>query len=243
MTDIEVGYKLKYKKAYANINIYSMDYTNQLILTGAINDVGAAVRTNVASSYRRGIEISGGISLLKNLEWKMNTTISDNKIASFTEFIDDWDTWGQVETNYENTHIAFSPNIIASSQIVFKALNSKKYGNMELALVTKYVGDQYIDNTSNSDRILSAYVVNDIRLQYSLKTKLFKEIIWNAWIRNFTNTQYVSNAWIYKFKSEYYNPVADDTFANKESVDGRYNMIGAFPQAGINFFTGLILKF
>ena len=111
MTDIEMGYKLKYKKAYANINIYSMDYTNQLILTGAINDVGAAVRTNVASSYRRGIEISGGISLLKNLEWKMNTTFSDNKIASFTEFIDDWDTWGQIETNYENTDIAFSPSL------------------------------------------------------------------------------------------------------------------------------------
>ena len=201
------------------------------------------VRTNVASSYRRGIEISGGISLLKNLEWKMNTTFSDNKIASFTEFIDDWDTWGQVETNYENTDIAFSPNIIASSQIVFKPLNSKKYGNMELAVVTKYVGDQYIDNTSNSDRMLAAYLVNDIRLQYSVKTKLFKEIVWSAWVRNFTNTQYVSNAWIYKFKSANYNPVSYDAFANKESVGGRYNLIGAFPQAGINFFTGLILKF
>lgn len=243
MTDIEVGYKLKYKKAYANINIYSMDYTNQLILTGAINDVGAAVRTNVASSYRRGIEISGGISLLKNLEWKMNTTFSDNKIASFTEFIDDWDTWGQVETNYENTDIAFSPSLIASNQIVFKPINSEKYGNVEFALVSKYVGEQYIDNTSNSDRILNAYLVNDIRLQYSVKTKLFKEIVWSAWVRNFTNTQYVSNAWIYKFKSEYYNPVPNDAFANKESVVGRYNLIGAFPQAGINFFTGLILKF
>ena len=243
MTDIEMGYKLKYKKAYANINIYSMDYTNQLILTGAINDVGAAVRANVASSYRRGIEISGGISLLRNLEWKMNTTFSDNKIASFTEFIDDWDTWGQIETNYENTDIAFSPNIIASSQIVFKPLNSKKYGNMELAVVTKYVGDQYIDNTSNSDRMLAAYLVNDIRLQYSVKTKLIKEIVWSAWVRNFTNTQYVSNAWIYKFKSANYNPVSYDAFSNKESVGGRYNLIGAFPQAGINFFTGLILKF
>jgi len=243
MTDIEMGYKLKYKKAYANINIYSMDYTNQLILTGAINDVGAAVRTNVATSYRRGIEISGGISLLKNLEWKINTTFSDNKIASFTEFIDDWDTWGQIETNYENTDIAFSPSLIASNQIIFKPVNSEKYGNIELALVTKYVGDQYIDNTSNSDRMLAAYLVNDIRLQYSVKTKLFKEIVWSAWVRNFTNTQYVSNAWIYKFKSANYNPVPDDTFANNESVDGRYNLIGAFPQAGINFFTGLILKF
>ena len=90
---------------------------------------------------------------------------------------------------------------------------------------------------------LHAYLVNDIRLQYSVKTKLFKEIVWSAWVRNFTNTQYVSNAWIYKFKSAYYNPVPDDAFANKESVVGRYNLIGAFPQAGINFFTGLILKF
>ena len=243
MTDIEVGYKLKYKKAYANINIYSMDYTNQLILTGAINDVGAAVRTNVASSYRRGIEISGGVSLLKNLEWKMNTTFSDNKIASFTEFIDDWDTWGQVEMNYENTDIAFSPSLIASNQLIFKPVSSEKHGDIELALVTKYVGDQYIDNTSNTDRMLAAYVVNDIRMQYSVKTKLFKEIVWSAWVRNFTNTQYVSNAWVYKFKSANYNPVPDDAFANKESVDGRYNLIGAFPQAGINFFTGLILKF
>jgi iron complex outermembrane receptor protein len=243
MTDLEIGYKLKSKKAYANVNFYSMDYTNQLILTGAINDVGAAVRTNVASSYRRGIEISGGISLLKNLEWKLNTTFSDNKIASFTEFIDDWDTWGQVETNYEDTDIAFSPSLIASNQLIFKPVNSEKYGNIELALVTKYVGDQYIDNTSNSDRMLAAYLVNDIRLQYSVKTKLFKEMVWSAWVRNFTNTQYVSNAWIYKFKSANYNPVPDDTFANKESVDGRYNLIGAFPQAGINFFTGLILRF
>jgi len=243
MTDIEVGYKLKKNKLYANINIYSMDYTNQLILTGAINDVGAAVRTNVGSSYRRGVEISGGISLLKNLEWKMNATFSDNKIASFTEYIDDWDTWGQVETNYENTDIAFSPSVIASNQFVFKPINSEKYGNIELALVSKYVGEQYIDNTSNSDRMLDAYLVNDIRLQYSIKTKIFKEIVWSAWVRNFTNTQYVSNAWVYKFKSEFYNPVPDDDFANKESVDGRYNMIGAFPQAGVNFFTGLILKF
>ena len=149
MKDLEFGYKLKYKKAYANINIYSMDYTNQLILTGAINDVGAAVRTNVASSYRRGIEISGGISLLKNLEWKMNTTFSDNKIASFTEFIDDWDTWGQVETNYENTDIAFSPSIIASNQIVFKPLNSEKYGNMELALLPNML----VTNTSITHQI------------------------------------------------------------------------------------------
>lgn len=243
MTDLEIGYKLKSKKAYANVNFYSMDYTNQLILTGAINDVGAAVRTNVASSYRRGVEVSGGVSLSKNLEWKINTTFSDNRIASFSEFIDDWDTWGQVQTNYKNTHIAFSPNIIASSQIVFKPLNSKKYGNIEFAVVTKYVGEQFIDNTSNTDRMLNAYLVNDIRMQYSMKTKLFKEIIFSTWIRNFTNTQYVSNAWIYKFKSDYYNPVSDDAFVNRERVDGRYNMIGAFPQAGINFFTGLILKF
>lgn len=243
MTDIEVGYKLKKDKIYANLNLYSMDYTNQLILTGAINDVGAAVRTNVKSSYRRGVELSAGVQLSKKIEWKANATLSDNKIASFTEFIDDWDTWGQVETSYQNTDIAFSPSIIASNQIIYKPIKSEKYGDVEFAVISKYVGEQYIDNTSNDERKLDAYLVNDFRVQYSVKTKLFSEIVWSAWVRNFTNTMYVSNAWVYKFKSEYYNPVPDDDFSNAESVTGRYNMIGAFPQAGINFFTGLTLKF
>ena len=194
--------------------------------------------------YRRGMEISGDLRILKNLNWKFNATLSDNKIASFHEYIDDWDTWGKVDSIYTNTDIAFSPSIIASSQLVYSPFNSDKKGALELAFITKYVGEQFIDNTSSIYAKLDDYVVNDFRMSYSIKNKLFKEIILSSWIRNLFNKNYISNAWIYRFKSDGYNPVPDDVYTNSEGEGtGRYNQIGAFNQAGINFFVGLTVKF
>lgn len=244
MLDVELGYALSIDRLKMNVNFYNMHYKNQLIVTGELNDVGAAIRQNVEDSYRRGMEISGDLRILKNLNWKFNATFSDNKIASFHEYIDDWDTWGKVDSIYTNTDIAFSPSLIASSQLVYSPFNSDKKGALELAFITKYVGEQFIDNTSSIYAKLDDYVVNDFRMSYSIKNKLFKEIVLSSWIRNLFNKNYISNAWIYRFKSDGYNPVPDDIYTNSEGEGtGRYNQIGAFNQAGINFFVGLTVKF
>jgi len=244
MLDIELGYGLATNKLAFNVNLYNMAYKNQLIVTGQLNDVGAAVRVNVADSYRRGVEFSGNVELLEKLSWKFNATLSDNKIASFHEYVDDWDTGDKVDSVYSNTNIAFSPSIIASSQLVYQLFSSAKKGTLEMAFVTKYVGKQFIDNTSSQYSVLDAYLVNDLRMSYSIKNKLFKEIVLSTWVRNLFNQNYISNAWIYRFKSDGYNPVPDDIYANAEGEGtGNYNQIGAFNQAGINFFVGLTLKF
>jgi iron complex outermembrane receptor protein len=242
MTDIELGYRFQSKSVFAHLNLYNMDYRNQLIISGELNDVGAAIRTNVSDSYRRGIELSTGIKLLKNLELRANATISQNKIAEFHEFKDDWDTEGQIDSVFTNTDIAFSPNIIIGSQLIYQPIKSDKYGDVEMAFITKYVGDQYIDNTSNRYALLYAYTVHDLRINYTLKNKCFKELVLSGWIRNLLNKEYISNAWIYKFRSAGYDPRSDDPYANAEG-QGMYNMIGAFPQAGRHFFLGLTLKF
>ena len=111
-----------------------------------------------------------------------------------------------------------------------------------MAFITKYVGDQYIDNTSNRYALLYAYTVHDLRINYTLKNKCFKELVLSGWIRNLLNKEYISNAWIYKFRSAGYDPRSDDPYANAEG-QGMYNKIGAFPQAGRHFFLGLTLKF
>ena len=244
MLDVELGYALSIDRLKMNVNLYNMSYQNQLIVTGELNDVGAAIRQNVEDSYRRGIEIAGDVKLLKNLNWRFNATLSDNKIASFHEFIDDWDNGGKVDSIYSNTNIAFSPSVIASSQLVYNPLSSEKYGDLELAFITKYVGEQFIDNTSSEYSKLDAYVVNDLRMSYTIKNKLFKEVVLSTWIRNLFNQNYISNAWIYRYKSDGYNPVPDDIYSNPEGEGtGRYNQIGAFNQAGINFFVGLTVRF
>jgi iron complex outermembrane receptor protein len=244
MLDIELGYGLVTEKLTLNVNLYNMSYNNQLIVTGELNDVGAAIRVNVEDSYRRGLELSGNVKLLKKLNWKFNATLSDNKIAAFHEYVDDWDTGNKVDTIYTNTAIALSPSIIASSQLVYKPFDSVKKGSLEFAFISKYVGEQFIDNTSGQYSKLADYLVNDFRMSYSIKNKIFKEIVLSTWVRNLFNQNYISNAWIYRFKSNGYNPVNDDIYTNAEGEDtGRYNQIGAFNQAGINFFVGLTLRF
>jgi iron complex outermembrane receptor protein len=243
LLDIEIGYRYFSKTVSFSANFYNMQYNNQLILTGELNDVGSAVRVNIPDSYRRGIELSGSFQLMDKLLWKLNATFSENKIAEFKEFIDNWDTGVKDSVTHKNTNIAFSPSIIGGSQLIFTPINSVKNGKLDLALVSKYVGDQFIDNTSSEYAKLDAYIVNDFRVSYSVKTKLFKEVVISSWIRNLSNQNYISNAWVYRFNTSY-DPTTYDPYANAEgSGTNSYNQIGAFNQAGINFFVGLNLKF
>ena len=244
MLDIEFGYRLKTNKVSLVVNLYNMQYRNQLILTGNVNDVGSPIRINVPNSFRRGLELTTSIKLNNQFNLRFNTTLSENKITEFTEFIDDWDLGGQVKEFHRNTNIAFSPSIISGGQLIFTPFNPADKGRLDLALVTKYVGSQYLDNTSSEYGKLDAYFVHDFRINYAVKTKIFKELVVSSWVRNLLNRNYISNAWIYRFQSVGYNPINDDPSTNEEnSTSNRYNMIGAYNQAGINFFIGLKLKF
>ena len=243
LLDIELGYRYFSETVSFSANFYNMLYNNQLILTGELNDVGSAVRVNIPDSYRRGLELTGSFQLMDKLLWRVNATFSENKIAEFNEFIDNWDTGVKDSVTHTNTNIAFSPSITGGSQLIFTPFNSVENGKLDLALVTKYVGDQFIDNTSSEYAKLDAYLVNDFRVSYTVKTKLFKEIVISSWVRNLFNQNYISNAWVYRFNTTG-DPTAYDPYANSEgSGTDSYNQIGAFNQAGINFFIGLKLKF
>ncbi len=220
--DYEGGYKFTTNNFALNLNLYYMDYKNQLILTGEINDVGAYIMSNVRESYRAGAELSGGIKIFDLAEWKFNATYSQNKIKNLTVYIDNWDTWGQETEAYKETDISFSPDIIASSELSFNILEG-----FDASFISKYVGRQYIDNTSNIERSLNPYFVNNLRLSYSLKLKKIKEINFSLTVNNIFNEKYETNAWVYRY-----------TNSGKE-----YAMDGYFPQAGTNFLGGVSFRF
>lgn len=222
LRDIEVGYNYKSLILSVGANIYYMDYKDQLILTGEINDVGSAIMVNVDNSFRRGLEIYGGVKITDNLNWEANATFSQNKIINFTEYVDDWDNGGQQVNNPGETDIAFSPGFIASSNLVFEPVK-----NLNVALISKYVSDQYIDNTSSQERKLDAYFVNNIRVTYQFSLKGVKRIELNLLVNNIFSEEYETNAWVYSYL-----------------LGGeRYAMDGYFPQAGINFLVGANIRF
>jgi len=233
--DLELGFKQSKSKYALSINGYFMLYDNQLVATGALNDVGASVRTNIEDSYRAGIEIEGGVQITKGLKWSGNLTLSQNKIQKWTEYVDNWDTWGKDTVVHTNSTLAFSPSVIASSIFEFspfKQWDGPKMKNridkLSIALISKYVGEQFVDNTQSQDRKLGAYFIHDLRVNYSLKFRsgLDKLTLFGS-IYNLTNQLYSANAWSYRYSS------------GGESQQ----QMGFYPQASTNLLIGLNLKF
>lgn len=208
-----------------------MNYHNQLILTGKINDIGEALTANIPKSYRSGMEMMGGIKPLPWLRWDGNLTLSRNRIKDFTEYVDVYDAnwnWTNQQANHlANTPIAFSPSVTGNSLITFSA------GKFEAGFQTQYVGKQYIDNTGSDARSLESYLVNNLRLSYTLPIKGIRNIGLTILLNNVFNKQYISNAWTY---SSYYNESA-------LAPNVRYDDFGYYPQAGFNCLAGITVKF
>jgi iron complex outermembrane receptor protein len=195
-----------------------MDYKNQLVLTGELNDVGAPIRTNVDKSARTGIEIEGGVKISQRLNWSANFTLSRNKIDEFREILYDYgvnyDEFSVVERTYTNTDISFSPSVIGGS-----AFTIKPFVNAEITWLSKYVGKQYLDNTMNENRRIDSYLVNDLRFTYQFKPQFLKEVNLSVLLNNVLDEKYESNGytWGYlgggsEFRENYYYPQAGRNF-------------------------------
>lgn len=225
--DVEAGYEINKLTWSAGANLYYMDYKDQLILTGKINDVGAYTRTNVAKSYRAGIELQGAAKPASWLSLNANATFSQNKINNFTEYIDNWDTGLQDDTSHGATDIAFSPNIIAGGGLTIMPFPDKKLGKaLAISLLEKYVGKQYLDNTGNEGRIIKPYALTDIRVRYSLPLHPFKEIGFTVGLNNVFGAVYESNGYTYAYK-----------YGGQLYTDNYY-----YPQAGFNWLIAVNVK-
>ena len=108
----------------------------------------------------------------KKINFSGNLTISENKVDSFTQFIDNWDTWGQEQILHENTDLAFSPKLIWAAQMNYKFNN-----RTSLLFNSKYVGEQFIDNTSSEDRKIDDYLLCNLQIDYVFNSFIFKKML------------------------------------------------------------------
>lgn len=222
LQDYELGYTLKKTNYTIAANLYYMNYYNQLVMTGKINNEGAAIMTNVPKSYRIGIELNWGANFSKKLKWEGNLTLSDNKILDFTEYVDNWDSGNQNVSFKPQTDLSFSPALTGAS-----TLSYFPYKKLSISLISKYVGKQYIDNSSSNERKLDPYLVNNVVINYKFRTNFIREIGISLILNNLLEVKYESNAWVYRYIE-----------SGKERA-----MDGYFPQAGFNFLAGVNFKF
>lgn len=224
----ETGYRLRGKKFFLNANFYLMEYKDQLILTGEINDVGAYIRTNVESSYRTGIELESGYKIAQRWQLAGNISLSRNKIRSFREYVDNYDNYDtegnmvQTVIAHRNTDIAFSPNFIGSLTLSYRPLK-----DLDFMLINKYVGQQFLDNTSNESRSIAAYHVANFRVGYTIRTKGSCAIELGVLVNNLLDRSFQNNGYTWGYIS-----------GGQRITENFY-----YPQAGRNFLLRLAIRF
>lgn len=219
--DFEAGVSKKAANYNVGITLYYMLYKDQLVLSGKINNVGSYTRTNVPNSYRAGIELQGGYVFTKWLNANANLSLSRNKIKDFTEYIDNYDDGSQQTVQHHNTDISFSPSVIGSGVV-----NILPQKNIELNLMSKYVGRQYLDNTQDTRRSLHNYFLQDARVAYNIHRVLFKEWNISAAVYNIFNKKYEPNGYTFSY-----------IYGGAFTTENYY-----YPMAGTNYMIGINVK-
>ncbi|WP_047247163.1 TonB-dependent receptor [Maribacter thermophilus] len=223
LNDWELGWRYVSADVQVNTNVYYMNYKDQLVLTGELNDVGAPLRANVGDSYRLGLEVDAQVALGDKFLWRPNMALSTNKNKDFVFQRD-----GVLEDLGE-TNISFSPEVIIGNIITYNPTQ-----NLQVSLLSKYVGKQYMGNIDSEASILDAYSQTDLNFQYEMPCNGFlKSIVFSGLLNNIFDAKFESNGYFYTYDDDYSNPGVITT------IEGA----GYYPQAGINFLLGATLNF
>ena len=218
LIDWEAGFEFKKPKYAINANVYYMDYKDQLVLTGKINDVGAYTRINVPKSYRTGLELQVKYAFNKKYNTSYSITFSQNKIEEFTEYIDDYDQFTQVAIPHKNTNIALSPSLTTN-----RTFNWKPNDKLSFFWTSKYTSKQFLDNTQNKDRILDAFFINDINAHWTILNKTKFTMLLQLYANNVLDVQYAPNGYTFSY-------IYDRTLTTSNNF---------YPMAGRNYWISL----
>lgn len=228
LIDYELGYKYNANNLSLGANLYYMDYKDQLVLTGRVNDVGYRLQENVPDSYRMGIELEAAWSPIKWLRIDANATFSRNKIKNYTVMYPEYITSDEIFNGYveegtlKSTDISYSPRVIGSGIVTVMPIK-----DLSFSLVNKYVGKMYYDNTSNKENQLKDYFISDFVAAYTFDTNKIGKIDLQLFVYNIWNKEYISNAYV---ETTYY-----------DGVKSSYK--GMFPQATCNIMARVGIRF
>ena len=145
---VEVGTAFRRGPFSAQVNVYDMEFRDEIALTGEQSEVGLSIRRNADRSFRRGLEwdlafrrASFAVRFTGNWSW--------NRIRSWTQFYDVYDEageWvGSTSRTFQDVEPVLSPPFTGTLSVEGSPLRS-----LTLGASTRYVSRSFLDNTNGA---------------------------------------------------------------------------------------------
>ena len=253
LNDLEVGYEFKSQKFSAGANFYYMDYKNQFVLTGELDNIGEAVTRNLDKSYRMGVELTAAWKPVDWFQWDANATWSRNRVKDIAVTLEDGTTSYTIEGE---TPLGFSPDFIFNNVLTFQ------YAGFKAAIQSQYVSDQYltntgfktmecndnwndnyeaVGNTTYETLMLKRHFTTNIDLSYHFAMKCvgMKDATVGVTLYNIFDAKYDNNGWA----APQYRVVDNKLKAVNAWGNRDYGAAGFAPSAPFNFMAHLSLNF
>ena len=229
LTDYELGYTFRSEGFSVGLNLYYMDYHDQLVANGKLTDVGELLKENVKRSYRTGVELSASWLIIPSLRWDAALALSRSRIKDYTYYaamIDNATDFNYLAPLYSQTlretPIAFSPELTMTHTL------SYTYRGFEAAFTHQFVGKQYLDNLGLEAHSLPSYQVSSLRLGYTLPVSFLRHWSLHLQVNNLLNAKYASNGYVNDYA--------------KAQTGPDYSEVKLYPQAGIHFLMGTTIS-
>ena len=184
LVDYEFGFGYDKGSWKVKTNLFWMDFQDEIVDYGGMNDEGSPIRGNANETIHRGVELEIEAELLADLKWSGSFSYNDNYFEKF--IMSDWG--GDIDLS--GNKIGGFPEILANTKLTFR------WNDLFASLQVQHVGKQYLDNTENEDRVVDAYQLVNFNISYEFVEFLnLADVSLNLKVNNMLNKEYETSGY------------------------------------------------
>ena len=153
--DVEVGARWVAGRLSLGVNLFDMQFRDEIARTGATTPLGYDIRANVGRSYRRGVELEAQVALTRALDFTSTMTLSRNRIDEYRD--------EGTGITYRDVEPILTPAFITNQQLTWRASRA-----LTFTADSRYQGLSYLAPTGDERLTSPAFHVLDGGVRYRI---------------------------------------------------------------------------
>ncbi len=198
--DFELGGNWKNDNGKLGLNLFWMEFINEIVPQGGLDDNGRAILGNADRSVHAGIELDGTYKINKYLSVSGNGAFNFNRIKKYFIYNDtDWDGTVDDTVDYADNPVAGFPDYIGNLIVDW---NKKP---LHLTYRLRVIGKQYVENGGIEDLVIDPYLLSS--LSFSVPVGKIGDnglLTLSARLNNIFNEKYEQSGYAYEWGGTWY---------------------------------------